>query len=206
MAERAVRSGVRFLTGQALSFVNGRTPLKKLDLTNMVSGEKLKVQFNPTTFTERLSVAYTRNKVRGLPHEPLDYENTSNPVVSMDFYTDESMRPGVIPLIATFRTPKIDEFRAFLISACYPPKGGRGPGLADAAPPRLLVRWPNVLVFTAVITDLAFEYQRFNWIDLSLVSYTSSVTFEEVRDFRMTMENARGLGATLRTFERDLIG
>lgn len=178
----------------AFGFLLGRTPLSRVSLTDLNSFEKVTVQFNPQTLDESVQVNYTRNKIRGLPHEPLDYENTSNWVVETEFYVDKGKRSGPIPIISSFQTPETDDFRKFLMSLCYPPKGGRGPGLADAGPPVVLFNWPNTLVFQAVVRDLSFSHVRFDWKNAATTAYRAIVTWEEVRNARLTSEGVRGSG------------
>lgn len=190
----------RQLKSAAFGFLYGRTPLKRVMLQNLDTDEMIKVQFNPTTFTERLGVNYTAHRIRGLPHEPLDYENTENLKVEMEFYADDFMRTGAIPLSDIFNRPKIKEFKNFLLALCYPPSGARGPGLADAAPPRVLVHWPKTLLMTAVVRNLEFENVRFDWKDSEVTTYIARVQFEETRSFRLTSEEVRTSGNEMRTY------
>ncbi len=178
----------------AFGFLLGRTPLSRVSLTDLNSFEKVIVQFNPQTLDESVQVRYTRNKIRGLPHEPLDYENTGNWIVETEFYVDKGKRSGPIPIISSFQTPETDEFRKFLMSLCYPPKGGRGPGLADSGPPVVLFNWPNTLVFQGVVRDLSFSHVRFDWKDSATTAYRAIVTWEEVRNARLTSEGVRRSG------------
>lgn len=179
----------------AFGFLLGRTPLSRVSLTNLKSFEKAIVQFNPTNLTERVSVRYTRNKIRGLPHEPLDYENTSNWIIETEFYADKGKRSGAIPVISSFLVPELEDFKNFLRSLCYPLSGSRGPGLADASPPTTLFNWPNTLVFEGVIRDLSFDNVRFDWKDSSATTYVARVVWEEVRNVRLTSKEVRDDGS-----------
>ncbi len=195
-----------------LGFLLGRTPLKRVTLTNLNSLESLKAQFNPNQYREQLAVNYERNDIRGLPHQPLDYNNTSNHQIFMDFYADSGMQVGAVPIASIFNRPKIDEFKNFLMALCYPPAQGSGV-IANAGPPRCLLNWPNALVMHVAVTSLSFNNQRFDWKDSSITAYVARVSFEEVRDQRLTSEEVRssgtvrpGIEAPSQSFLRNLLG
>ncbi len=180
--------------GSALGFLMGRTPLKRVKLLNTITNKFFTVQFNPRSYKESIDVNYTRQDVRGLAHQPLDYENTGNLIVNMDFYADDAMRSGVIPLLNVLQRPQIKIFRNFLTSLCYPPIGSRGPGLADASPPKVQLSWPKNLFITAVVRSLKFDMLDFDWKDSRVKRYVAKVVFEEARVQRWTMEDALEFG------------
>ncbi len=197
-AGRAVQTLGRAAKGAALSPIKGQTPFKHVRLTNLITDSVHTVQFNPQSVTESITVNYTARNVRGLAHQPLDYENTENLKVETQFYADDFMTNSLLPLGSIFQRPKIAEFRKFLQALCYPPRGARGPGLADAAPPRFLFNWPNTLFFVGVIRSLKFDLIRFNLFDAEVSTYIARVTIEEARSDRWTMEDSLDYGSVNR--------
>lgn len=162
--------------------VNGGPP-PRVRIFNLRSQESIEVQFNPTQFSEALSVNYERPSILGMSHKPLQYINTDNLQVPMEFF-----------YIA--RTPEARELgqqsKNFLYSLCYPSRGAGS--ITAGQPPRALVVWPNVLSLTTKITQLNINNQRFNRRTGAVVQFTASCQFEEMRDVRWTSEDARELG------------
>ncbi len=138
--------------------------------------------FNPTEFSERLGVGWSRSAIPGLTHEPLAYQQTKNRAVAgVEFFLDR-----------LFRSDENDEndittFRSFLRSLTAPPEASRD---AFGAPPRVLFVWPNTLTVEAVVAAVEFKYKAFA-IDGSLLRYTARVDFEEVVEVRVTSEELR---------------
>lgn len=193
-AGRAVQSLARATKGAALSPIKGQTPFKHVRLTNLITDAVHTVQFNPQNVSETINVNYTARDIRGLAHQPLDYENTENLMIETEFYADDFMTNSVLPLGSIFKRPKLAEFRKFLQALCYPARGARGSGLADAAPPRFLFNWPNTLFFVGVMRALKIELIRFNLFDAEVSTFVARVTIEETRSDRWTMEDALDFG------------
>lgn len=152
-------------------------------LTNTTTGESLDCLFNPTQFTEKVQVNYTRLDVQGLSYQPLQYKNTGNrQIAGVEFYLDKFFAQ------AQPNDPDIVDFRDFLRALTVPPRGAQT--VLQGAPPRLLFLWPSVLTMETVVTDLELQYRQFG-SDASVLVYTATVTFEEILDFRVTSEDRR---------------
>ena len=134
-------------------------------------------QFNPTEFTEAISVNYSRTTVPGLSHEQLQYVATTNDKFSLDLFYDADTQE---------RADRNMVDRKFLISLCYPrrPVGD----LLIGGPPRLLFLWPGFISLTCVLTQLSFQYQRFAPSGIP-IEFTASVTLEEIRDLRLIQDD-----------------
>lgn len=161
---------------------------QRMSIANLASGESMDVLFNPTELGKSFNVKWNRLEVPGLPHEVLQYKGTSNLRVPLTLVAHAfTQRPNPATVI--------DEFEKFIMSLGYPSENAQS--VASGAPPRCLVIWPGVLVFTAVLTDeVSFKHTQFAPLGGSL-RYTASVTFEEIRDARLTSEDVRFFG-TLR--------
>jgi len=155
-------------------------------LMNVHTAESMECLFNPTQLTEKVQVNWNRLAVPGLSHHVLQFQSTGNRSLSgVEFYLDRFFavrQPG---------SPDIQAFRAFLRALTVPPAGVEG--VAGAAPPRMLLIWPNVLSLETVITDLEFQYRQVG-VGGELLVYTASCTFEEISDTRVTSEQLRGEG------------
>lgn len=159
---------------------NGRPP--RVRIFNLRTNEGFVMQFNPTQFEEALSVNYGRPQVLGLSHQTLQYLNTGNLQVPMEFFflsQDPAAHEGG------------KQVKNFLYSLCYPPGGADS--VVAGQPPRALVVWPGVLSLTTKLTQLRIRNQRFNRQG-EVVQFTASCTFEEMRDVRWTSNDARQFG------------
>ena len=165
-----------------------RTP-EKMYMTNLVDGSNIVAQFNPTEFSEAISVNYARQAIPGLSHQPLQYIHTSNETFNLTLFfnaNDEvEPRQNTIAQIEKNLTS-----RAFLLAACYPRRGNLG---VVGGPPRLLFVWPTFIALTCVITGLGFRYTRFNANGTPL-EFTVTVALEEIRDVRLLSEDVFALG------------
>jgi hypothetical protein len=157
------------------------TPPKCM-LVNLATNETQSCLLNPTQFTERVAVNWSRAPVLGLSHQPLQYQSTGNrQLPGMEFYVDKFYAA------AAPADPDIDDFRNFLRALTVPPTPAIG---MPTAPPRVLVLWPRVLTIETVITELEFSYRQFAG-DASVLLYAAAVTFEEILDVRVTSEMRR---------------
>lgn len=161
----------------------------KLHFVNLVTQESVAVQYNPQQFEETVEVLYARIGILGMPHQALQYLGTGNHQLRMDIFHDSTT-------LAVHQAGKA--VRNFLLSLCYPKhlEAGDEAGILTGAPPRVLVAWPRVLSMTCRLSGLRFVNQRFNRHG-DLVQFTASVSFEEVRDVRLTGVEVRRRG-TLR--------
>ena len=119
----------------------------------------------------------------GLSHQILQFQSTGNRQISgVEFYLDRfftAEQPGDVDIL---------EFRAFIRALTVPPEGTEG--VADTAPPRTLIIWPEVLTVEAVVADVEFQYRQLS-VEGEVLVYTATVTFEEILDARVTSEELR---------------
>jgi contractile injection system tube protein len=155
----------------------GQTPAR-MSIANIATGQSVTAQFNPTEFEEALEVNWARQTVPGLSHQPLQFVNTGNTKFTLEL-NFEAQDP-------TRSLDEIHASRRFLLSLCYPRRGGDT--VAGGGPPRALFVWPNVVSLTCVVTSLSFKYGRFN-LEGTPVQFTAKVALEEIRDVRLLGED-----------------
>jgi Contractile injection system tube protein len=161
---------------------NARSP--RCSLVNLITGEEMKVLFNPTELQEKVSVNYNRVQILGLSHQLLQFQSTGNRTFPLEFYLDRffaESQPGA---------PEILDFRAFIRALTVPPAGTKG--VTATAPPRVLIVWPGVMSVESVVTDAEFSFKQFSGKDGKVLVYSAKVSFEEILDVRVTSEDLRG--------------
>ena len=170
---------------------------RRVSITNTSTGEGWFAMFNPTRFDEQVEVNWNRSRVLGLSHEPLQYGNTGNWKFDLDLYMRGTQTPIINPFTEVDikdKAPKglndIMAIRKFLMSLAYPVSGTT---VGDGGPPRVLVVWPNIMSITTVVTSVKISNQRFN-LEGYPVEYVASVSFEEIRDTRISSSDIRRLG------------
>ncbi len=156
----------------------------RMSIANVVSGDSVEAQFNPSEFEEALEVNWTRQTVPGLSHQPLQFVNTGNVKFTLEL-NFEVQDPAT-------DLESIHQGRRFLQSLCYPRRGAED--VVGGGPPRALFVWPNVISLTCVVTALSFKYGRFN-LEGTPVQFTAKVTLEEIRDVRLLSEDVLADGS-----------
>lgn len=161
---------------------NTSPPPRRIALTNQDADPsddnvELVAQFNPTNLTEEIAANWARITVPGLSHEQLQFVNCSNYKLKMDLH---------------FRATSFEEAlyihraRLLLLAWNYPRtaaadvKGGRAP--------RLLVTWPGMLSFIAILTNVSINHTRFNRMGQS-VAFTATIQLEEISDVHLTFDS-----------------
>jgi hypothetical protein len=169
----------------------------RVSITNLVTGEGWMAMFNPTQFEEGVGVNYTRQNVPGLSHKPLQYAGTDNYKFELALYYRAQATDLANPFAQSAvrdKKPKglsdVLEMRKFLQSLCYPVQSTT---VGGGGPPRVLVVWPNVITLVCVVVGLKIQNRRFN-VEGTPVEYVANVTFEEIRDDRIDMDEVRDLG------------
>lgn len=158
--------------------VFSRTPAR-MSIVSLDSPKvQVKVQYNPTTLSKVLKTEWTRHKIPGLSHTRKQYEATADVgfAFELNFRADAG---GWTP-------EQILEASNTLESLCYRRKGGKTP--RDAQPSRCLFVWPGLLSLTCVITDLEWEFRRFN-LKGQPIDITVKLTLEEIRDTQLYAED-----------------
>ncbi len=159
---------------EAVSATVQKMTITKIDDPRTV----LTPQFNPTEFTEKLGVNWARKIVVGQSHEVLHYVNTTNNGFTFDLFFDADTQDQADRNLVA---------RKFLQAVCFPRRINAGLNLAGA-PPRLLFIWPQMISLTAVMLNVEFRYQRFSATGVP-IEFVASVSIEEVRDFRLFVED-----------------
>lgn len=157
-----------------------------MSIANLVTGDILHMQYNPTEIEEQLAVVYARPTITGQSHQPLQYTNTGNLEVNIDLAFDA--------LAQTDSQYAVMGARNWLMSLCY--SESRGSTVNDGAPPRVLFMWPNLYSLTSVVTKYKGKFTRFA-ADGRPSALAVTLSIEEIRDVRLLGREVR-LDGTLR--------
>jgi hypothetical protein len=176
-----------------------RVAVAKVKLRNLLNGDSVIAQLNPTRLRTRIAPEWNRLPVIGLDHEVLQYSRTRSLEIPLSFYfsafeqarqkrdavaENRTERDG--PKVAATGKERAIRFHNFLSSLCFPTRAGR-------RPPDVEVVWPGILNFVGVVADLSFDFIKFDHTLAPLV-YTADVTFLEVRLARRFSEEVRTSG------------
>jgi hypothetical protein len=130
----------------SLAFLGQRGP--RLTILNVVTGERLTANAHPPSFGWSVSVSWPRHEVPGRYGVPLQYGLTQNGQVStFELWFDRRLAEsegGTRDLGAALR---------FLqkLTAPVAPRN---------APPSVLLVWPNLFTFEAVVTSVSYEHRE----------------------------------------------
>jgi hypothetical protein len=167
--------------------VAGISPVRGA-LSNLRTGETMEFLLNPTDLREQVQVNYGRQQVPGLSHQVLQFSSTGNTTLPVEFYLDKFFARAA----SAEEDPDILSFKRFLQALTVPVGGAED--IAHGGPPRALFVWPGLLALTCVVTSLEFRYEQFD-VSGKVLVYRAQVTFEEIRDVRMTSDEVRTLGS-----------
>ncbi len=130
----------------SLAFLGQRGP--RMTLVNAVTGERLTANAHPPTFAWSISVSWPRHEVPGRASVPLQYGLTQNGQVSaLELWFDRRLAEsegGTRDLVATVR------FLQKLTAPVAP----------RHAPPSVLLVWPSLVTFEAVVTSASYEHRE----------------------------------------------
>lgn len=165
------------------------TSIKAKQTANkMRSAATLEVMFNPRALSRKLAANYARKEVLGNTHAEHEYLSTGNQGISFDlFYNVETV---------DHLQQSIDAMN-WLESLVYAPENPEA--IAQAAPPRVLIVWPNTMTMTTRLMSVEFNHQRFNRHGYT-IQWTAKCMWEETRIRRLNKADVRAFGA-LRTPE-----
>lgn len=170
-----------------MSLIYAGIPPIRGELCNLRTGEAIGFLLNPTELSEQVRVNYNRLQIPGLSHQVLQFVSTGNATLPIEFYLDKFFAGSVHP-----DDPDILDFKRFLQALTVPSAGAED--VAGGGPPRALFIWPGIVSLTCVLTSLELKYEQFDIFGDALV-YRARVTFEEIRDVRITSEEIRELGS-----------
>lgn len=179
--------------GRALQDAMNQHP-EKMYVQSMEPGlPTLTAQYNPEELKERITASYDRVRVPGLGHEPLQYMNTKNAEYKLSlFFSAIGKLDHHSVLVDMDKVLEDMEYaRRYLTAHCYP--RGKAGTVHQREPSRVLLVWPNALSLQCVITDLEFTFTEFG-LSGKPIAFTVDVTFEEVRDRSITMQDVLQVG------------
>ena len=118
-------------------------------LVNVATGASVSAQINPPSLAEQLSAQYARLAVPGLGHEVLQYTGTRNRRFDgIELVCDATLGDGT-------SAAEVAAFCAFIRTLLTPVKSA-----APAAPPRVLLVWPQVVTLDGVLTDATIDTRK----------------------------------------------
>jgi len=148
----------------------------RMSIANVVTGESIDAQFNPSEFEESLEVNWARQTVPGLSHQPMQFVNTGNAKFMVEL---------AFAAVDVGELAELMHARRFLQSLCYPRRGASD--VSGGGPPRALFVWPTLVSLTCVVTSLSFKYSHFN-VAGAPVQFTAKLALEEIRNVRLTSD------------------
>lgn len=149
----------------------------KMHLTDLVTLERLDVQFNPASVEDSIHVEWVKQKIPGLSHRKYQYDYTDNQKINLELIFDAFFTGDVTPL---------EEAKKFIQSLCYTKAKG------DTS--RVLALWPGFFSLVCVVDgDVKTKTTRFN-SEGQPTYITITLPLTEIRDERLTSENVRSLG------------
>lgn len=151
-------------------------------LINLATGEERAVPRNPNEPSWEVEAEFDRSKIPGLSHQPQQFIATSNFELE---YEIETM------VVTPLELQELEAFRKFCLSLTVPRRNGLDEGSGGL--PRVLFVWPNYCTITCFVTSLGEKTKRQNR-NGSVVESTIKMKLEEVRDVRLTSEDARRVG------------
>jgi hypothetical protein len=130
----------------SLAILGQRGP--RLVLVNVVTGERLTASAHPPSFGWTTAVSWPRHEVPGRIGSPLQYGLTQNAQVQ------------ALELTFDRRLPESDGGTADLPAAQKFLGSLTTPTPVTKAPPRVLLVWPNLVTFEAVVTSVTYEHRE----------------------------------------------
>lgn len=177
--------------------------------------QSLIVQFNPTQFRETVTANYSELAPIGGTGKTLHFSGNDNHKFEMElfFHANHAQPGGRSPFLDSDLIPEegitnvrnvinsqnerlfqIHDARNFLLSLVYPANSG---DITLAAPPRVLLVWPEMISMTCVVRSVNIQHELFTVHGASRM-YRANLTFEEVRDIRLLQEDVI-LNGTIRS-------
>lgn len=159
----------------------------KVFLINLENNERWDAMFNPTTLEESLEVKFNRLQVQGLSHERLQYQNTGNKTIPLEFflsqiYIDQKFGANTFSIL---------DDKAFLESLAYP---AADIDFSYQGTPQVLFVWPGTLRMKGRVMKVDFMNRTFQTRNGKVTILVATLDFEEDRDFRILMDEIREYG------------
>jgi len=145
----------------------------KLLFVNLVSGDELPVQFNPTQLREAIEANYSRVVVPGQSHAQMQFINTDNFKIDLELF---------FRAVTKQELELIHRARRQILSWAYPRMVAND--IVGGGAPKLLLYWPSMLSVECVLASASFTHERFNNQARS-VQFTCAVQLEEMRNVRL---------------------
>lgn len=146
----------------------------KMTVTNIVTGDVLEAQYNPTELEEKVGANWARLAALGNSHETLQFTNGKNDLFNFTlFWSSANGGPA--------QQTVIERARRFLKSVVKPRSVIGGGLIKSAGAPRVLFVWPNLLSVECIVTDVTLKHTRFNLLGQT-VFYSAVCALEVIRD------------------------
>lgn len=202
------------------------SPLDRMYLVHLQSGDTVSAQYNPTEITEKLEVVWKKVAIRGESHEHYEYEHTKSPGIEFELgFDSESIVSSdrAIPgrstqgdgrrigfggnLVGSSFSPEDDPqlARKWLRALCYTPRGASN--IKAAAPSRVLVVFPGLFYMATRLEKVEFTYRQFTGLnDGRPTLFSAKLTFGADFDRRLYYEDVLEFGTELHDSSGNFIG
>lgn len=168
-------------TPQAASLEAALVQPVRVSITNLRTLETKEVLANPRELEIAVDVEWTEQKVPGLSHVPLQYENTGNVGFPLELYLSEYQ----------YSKEVVDDWRNFLWAFAYPDYDASD--ILEGAPARMMIVWPNVLSLTCVLRSIRMKHVSFA-LDGRATRSIATIQTNEIRDVRIGASDVRAQG------------
>jgi hypothetical protein len=159
-------------------------PPPKCFILNTYTDEKWEAPLNPTVLNERIEAKYKRHEISGLSHERLQYKNTGNLKVPLEFFISQLHQDSIYGV----EIPNINDDKAFLKSLLYP-VGGIDYGYSGT--PTIYFSWPGTLRFFGRALTMDIEHRKFALETGTTILMILRIMVEEELQSRKTMDQIR---------------
>lgn len=153
----------------------------RVAITNLRTFETKEVLANPRELEVVVDVEWTEQKIPGLSHTVLQYENTGNVGFPMELYLSEYQYSKEI----------VEDWRNFLWAFAYADYDASD--ILEGAPARMMIVWPNVLSLTCVLRRISMKHVSFA-LDGRATRSIATIQTMEIRDVRIGASDVRVQG------------
>jgi hypothetical protein len=157
-------------------------------LINLSNNDRWEAPFNPTSLEESLRVNFRRIQVPGLSHERLQFQNTGNKTIPLEFFLSQMAQDEKFGT----ELDGILSDKAWLESLCYP---AADLDFGYSGSPRVLFVWPSVIRLVGRIMSFETMHRTFAVGSMTTTLLVARLDFEEDRDMRILMNEVREIGA-----------
>ena len=157
----------------------------RASLVNLATNEEYQFLFNPETLDEKIEAKYSSQKILGLSHERLSYQNTTNNEIPLELYLSQLAQDVIANQGDS--SPPISQQKAWLQSLVYPVESESG----IVGPPQVLFVWPRIARMICRVKSVEFSHTVFSNRTLASVRITAKVTLVEDVESRRLMADVQ---------------